>query len=39
VRKVRRALAGLGTVEAAKTLVSQLEKYPTNAELLSSVAK
>ena len=36
VRKIRRTLAGLGTVEAAKTLIGQLEKYPTNAELLSA---
>lgn len=32
VRKIRRALLGLGPVEAAKTLVRQLEKYPTNKE-------
>ena len=37
VRKLRRALAGLGPVEAAKTLVEQLEKYPTNKELLSAL--
>ncbi len=34
VKKVRRLLAGLGTVEAAKTLIEQLEKYPTNQDLL-----
>ncbi len=32
VRKIRRALAGLGKVEAARTLVAQLEKYPTNKD-------
>ena len=37
VRKLRRALAGLGPVEAAKTLVEQLEKYPANKELLSTL--
>ena len=37
VRRLRRALAGLGAVEAAKTLVEQLEKYPTNRELLSTL--
>ena len=36
-RSIRRHLAGLGTVEAAKTLVEQLEKYPTNQEWLSSI--
>ncbi len=34
VRKLRRALAELGTVEAAKTLVAQLQKYSSNQELL-----
>ena len=37
VRKIRRALAELGTVEAAKTLVAQLEKYPTNKEWLATI--
>ena len=37
VRRMRRALASLGNVEAAKTLVEQLEKYPTNRELLASL--
>ncbi len=36
-RKLRRALAGLGTVEAAKTLLDQLEKYPSNQTLLSNI--
>lgn len=37
-RKIRRALAELNTVEAAKTLVQQLEKYPTNKDWLSTIA-
>jgi transcription termination factor Rho len=37
VKKLRRALAGLGTVEAAKTLVGWLEKFPTNQELLAKI--
>ncbi len=37
VRILRRALAELSTVEAAKTLVEQLEKFPTNRELLSAL--
>ncbi len=37
VRKIRRALAELGTVEAAKTLVEQLQKYPTNKDLLAAL--
>ena len=37
VRRMRRALANLGRVEATKTLVEQLEKYPTNRELLASL--
>ncbi len=37
IRKLRRALAELGTVEAAKTLTEQLQKYPTNQELLSTL--
>ena len=39
VRRIRRALAGLGRVEAAQALISQLEKYPTNKELLLAVSK
>ncbi len=39
VRKLRRVLSGLGTVEAAKTLIEELQKYPTNQELLSALAK
>ncbi len=37
IQKMRRALAGLNTVQAAKTLVEQLEKYPTNKELLAAL--
>lgn len=36
-RKIRRALAELNSVEAAKTLVQQFEKYPTNKDWLSSI--
>lgn len=39
VTRVRRALAELGAVEAAKALVDQLQKYPTNQEFLAAVAK
>ena len=35
VHRLRRALAGLGTVEAAAALVAALQKYPTNRELLA----
>lgn len=35
VRALRRALANLKPVESARKLVELLEKYPTNAELLS----
>ncbi len=37
-RKLRRALAGMNTVEAARTLVEQLEQYPTNKEVLSKAS-
>lgn len=37
VRKLRRGLAELGTLEAAKTLVEQLQKYPTNQGLLAAL--
>ena len=36
-RKIRRRLAELETVEAAKTLVEQLQKYPTNQDWLSTL--
>jgi transcription termination factor Rho len=39
MRKIRRALSEMGPVEAAKTLVEQLEKYPTNAELLITLGR
>jgi len=37
VRALRRALAGLGAVEAMQLLLSRLEKYPTNAAFLGSL--
>jgi transcription termination factor Rho len=37
VRRVRRALAGLGSVEAATMLVEHLEKFPSNKTLLAAV--
>ena len=37
VRKMRRALAELSSVEAAKTLLEQLQKFPTNQKLLSAL--
>jgi len=37
IRKMRQALADLGPVEAAKTLVEQLQKFPTNRELLAAL--
>ncbi len=36
VQKIRRALASLKPVEAAAALIKQLEKYPTNQELLAA---
>ncbi|MCG3175841.1 MAG: Transcription termination factor Rho [Candidatus Omnitrophica bacterium] len=39
VHKLRKALLELGTVEAAKTLVELLQKYPTNKALLEAVAR
>lgn len=36
IHKLRRALASLGAVEAAKTLVEQLENHSTNASLLAA---
>ena len=38
VVKIRRMLVALNPPEAMKTLVDTLEKYPTNRELLASVA-
>lgn len=37
VRKLRRVLAGLPPLDAARTLVGYLEKFPTNKELLAAV--
>lgn len=39
VRKIRRMFAGMSAVEAAKSLVSMLEKYPTNKDILNAVPK
>ncbi len=39
IRKLRRALAGLNTVEAAKTLVDLLQKYPNNKDILAALIK
>ena len=37
VRKIRRVLSTLGTVEAARGLVKQLQKYPTNQEFFAAL--
>src|SRR3989338_3496316 len=37
IRKIRQALADLSSVEAAKTLIEQLQKFPTNRELLTAL--
>ncbi len=37
VEMIRRVLAGRNTVEAGQALVEQLQKYPTNKDLLSAV--
>ena len=39
VYKLRRRLLEQGTVEAARTLVDLLQKYPTNKELLATFSK
>ncbi len=39
IRKIRRVLAGFEKVEAAKALIEQLQKYPTNSELLKALFK
>ena len=39
VHRARQALAGLGTVEAAKALVDTLQKFPTNKALLTAISK
>ena len=39
VHRARQALAGLGTVEAAKALVDTLQKFPTNKDLLTAISK
>ncbi len=37
IHKMRRALLELGPVDAARTLVEQLQKYPTNKDLLAAL--
>ncbi|MDE1920221.1 MAG: transcription termination factor Rho [Candidatus Omnitrophica bacterium] len=37
VNSFRRALAGMGAVEAAQALVAKLQQFPTNQELLSGL--
>lgn len=37
VRKIRRALASLSPIEAMKTLVEQLQKFPTNKDMLGAL--
>jgi transcription termination factor Rho len=37
VRKLRRVLMELGSVDAARTLVEQLQKYKTNKEFLEAI--
>ena len=39
VEHLKRALAGLSPVEAARTLVDQMRTYPTNKELLGAIEK
>lgn len=38
VRKLRRALATMSSLEAIQTLIKLFEKYPTNQELLGSIS-
>ena len=38
VERLRRSLAGLGTIEAAQTLLKKLQQFPTNKELLGTFA-
>lgn len=37
IRKMRRALGELGSIDAARTLIEQLQKYPTNKDLLAAI--
>ena len=37
IRKMRRALSELGPVDAAKTLIEQLSKHTTNAQMLARI--
>jgi transcription termination factor Rho len=37
IRKIRRAIAGLGPAEAIQTLLEQMKKFPTNRDLLAAL--
>ena len=37
IRKIRRVLATFNTVEAVRTLIEQLQKYPTNKDMLKAI--
>lgn len=37
IKKLRAALAGLGPVEAAQTLIDKLRAYPTNKKMLAAI--
>ena len=39
IGKIRRALSGVGTVEATKALIEQLQKFSTNEALLASIKR
>lgn len=39
IKKLRGALAGLGPIEAAQTLIEKLKTCPTNRDLLSAISK
>lgn len=38
IQKIRRSLAELGTVEAIKTLIDHLQKFPTNRQMLAALS-
>ena len=37
IRKIRRAISGLGPAEAIQTLLEQMKKFPTNRDLLAAL--
>ncbi|MFA7001147.1 MAG: transcription termination factor Rho, partial [Candidatus Omnitrophota bacterium] len=39
IRKIRRVLSDFKPVDAAKALIEQLQKYPTNRDLLAALFK